>query len=260
MNVTNRGDKRSRILKIPRNGSPCRKVLLLKLQNAYIKCFTCISDAHRQRAIVEAVGPTMENISGPNRHLALYFASAIASSAMSYWFSEAPAVGASGAVFGLHEAFWELTGFGFLGTPKLSELEARAIPGWVTPWEVARELPETKPCRLDFLRQKRNNKYKCKRNISVGSLAVFVMRHRGLVGRGKEDLQHIAHVITVNMAMGFFFKGIDNWGHFGGLLGGVATSWLLGPAWKYESPSSDGRRIFSDKAPIFYLINAKKRS
>ncbi|CAB4284786.1 unnamed protein product [Prunus armeniaca] len=204
MNVTNRGDKRSRILKIPRNGSPCRK-------------------AHRQRAIVEAghifllhanvghlmvncyslnsVGPTMENISGPNRYLALYFASAIAmvsrksGSAMSYWFSEAPAVGASGAVFGL-----------------------------------------------------------------VGSLAVFVMRHRGLVGRGKEDLQHIAHVITVNMAMGFFFKGIDNWGHFGGLLGGVATSWLLGPAWKYESPSSDGRRIFSDKAPIFYLINAKKRS
>ncbi|CAB4267735.1 unnamed protein product [Prunus armeniaca] len=104
----------------------------------------------------------MEKISGPNRYLALYFASAIASSAMSYWFSEAPAVGASGAVFGL--------------------------------------------------------------------------------------------------AMGFFFKGIDNWGHFGGLLGGVATSWLLGPAWKYESPSSDGRRIFSDKAPIFYLINAKKRS
>ncbi|KAI5334924.1 hypothetical protein L3X38_025057 [Prunus dulcis] len=38
---------------------------------------------------------------------------------------------------GLHEAFWELTGFGFVGTPKLSELEAGAIPGWVTPWEVA---------------------------------------------------------------------------------------------------------------------------
>ncbi|BBN67802.1 hypothetical protein Prudu_191S000200 [Prunus dulcis] len=30
------------------------------------------------------------------------------------------------------EASWELTGFGFVGTPKLSELEARAIPGWVT--------------------------------------------------------------------------------------------------------------------------------
>ncbi|KAI5314146.1 hypothetical protein L3X38_043322 [Prunus dulcis] len=45
-----------------------------------------------------------------------------------------------------HEAFWELTGFGVVGTPKLSELRARAIPGWVTHWEVARELPETKSC------------------------------------------------------------------------------------------------------------------
>ncbi|KAI5343926.1 hypothetical protein L3X38_011802 [Prunus dulcis] len=33
---------------------------------------------------------------------------------------------------GLWEAFWELTGFGFVGTPKFSELEAGAIPGWVT--------------------------------------------------------------------------------------------------------------------------------
>ncbi|KAI5349977.1 hypothetical protein L3X38_002868 [Prunus dulcis] len=32
----------------------------------------------------------------------------------------------------LEEAFWELTGFGVVGTPKLSELEAGAIPGWVT--------------------------------------------------------------------------------------------------------------------------------
>ncbi|KAI5342271.1 hypothetical protein L3X38_010146 [Prunus dulcis] len=46
----------------------------------------------------------------------------------------------------LHETFWELTGFGVIETPKLSELGARAIPGWVTHWEVARELPETKPC------------------------------------------------------------------------------------------------------------------
>ncbi|KAI5317158.1 hypothetical protein L3X38_036865 [Prunus dulcis] len=45
----------------------------------------------------------------------------------------------------IHEAFWELTGFRVVGTPKLSELGARAIPGWVTHWEVAREFPETKP-------------------------------------------------------------------------------------------------------------------
>ncbi|CAN6552272.1 unnamed protein product [Malus baccata var. baccata] len=34
---------------------------------------------------------------------------------------------------------------GSIGTSKLSEKEARALPGWVTHWEVAREFPETKP-------------------------------------------------------------------------------------------------------------------
>ncbi|RXI01607.1 hypothetical protein DVH24_014956 [Malus domestica] len=34
---------------------------------------------------------------------------------------------------------------GYVGTPKLSEKEARALTGWVTHWEVAREFPKTKP-------------------------------------------------------------------------------------------------------------------
>lgn len=33
----------------------------------------------------------------------------------------------------------------------------------------------------------------------VGSVGVFVLRHRSLVGGGKEDLQQIAHVIVLNM-------------------------------------------------------------
>ncbi|CAL2279216.1 unnamed protein product [Prunus armeniaca] len=45
---------------------------------------------------------------------------------------------------GKHETFWELTGFGVMGTPKLSELRLGAIPGWVTHWEVAHEFPQTK--------------------------------------------------------------------------------------------------------------------
>ncbi|XP_024026171.1 RHOMBOID-like protein 10, chloroplastic [Morus notabilis] len=144
---------------------------------------------------LNAVGPSVEKISGPGRYLAVYFASAIASSTMSYLFSKDAAVGASGAIFGL-----------------------------------------------------------------VGSMAVFVMRHRGQAGGGKRELQHIVNVIALNMVMGLLSEGIDNWGHLGGLLGGAAASWLLGPAWGYESPSPDGRRIFSDRAPIFYLINWNKRS
>ncbi|CAL5358419.1 unnamed protein product [Camellia sinensis] len=92
----------------------------------------------------------------------------------------------------------------------------------------------------------------------VGSVSVFVLRHRSLVGGGKEDLQHIARVIVLNMVIGLLFKGIDNWGHLGGLLGGAATSWLIGPAWRYESLPENGRKVIADRAPIFSLINMKR--
>ncbi|KAL9258409.1 RHOMBOID-like protein [Drosera capensis] len=50
-----------------------------------------------------------------------------------------------------------------------------------------------------------------------------------------------------NKAIGLSFKNfIDNWGHLGGLLGGAAASWFLGPAWEIESTTEDGRRIFVD--------------
>ncbi|XP_015886273.2 RHOMBOID-like protein 10, chloroplastic isoform X2 [Ziziphus jujuba] len=144
---------------------------------------------------LNSIGPAVEKISGPRRYLGIYISSAIASSAMSYWLCKAPAVGASGAIFGL-----------------------------------------------------------------VGSFAVFVIRHRGLVGGGKEELQHIVRIVAINMVIGLLSRGIDNWGHLGGFLGGAAMSWLLGPSWKYESNSKDGRKFFVDRAPIFYVINRRKIS
>ncbi|KAI3968558.1 hypothetical protein MKW92_022068 [Papaver armeniacum] len=142
---------------------------------------------------LNSIGPTVESISGPGRFLSVYFTSAVTSSAMSYWFCPAPAVGASGAIFGL-----------------------------------------------------------------VGSFAVFVLRHRSLVGNRKEMLQHVAQVIALNMVIGLLSKGIDNWGHLGGLLGGAAMSWFVGPAWTYEGRTSDGRSVFVDKAPFSYIT--KRRS
>ncbi|WCJ35026.1 RHOMBOID-like protein 10 [Euphorbia peplus] len=145
---------------------------------------------------LNSIGPSVENLIGPRRFLAVYFASAIASSTTSYWFCKAPAVGASGAVFGL-----------------------------------------------------------------VGSFAVFVLRHRGMIrGGGAEDLKHIARVILLNMVIGVLSRGIDNWGHIGGLVGGAMASWIVGPAWRYESLANDGRRIIVDRAPIKYLTNRIKGS
>jgi hypothetical protein len=41
---------------------------------------------------------------------------------------------------------------------------------------------------------------------------------------------------------------------FGGLIGGIAASWLIGPAWKHESTTIDGRRLFIDNAPMYNLL------
>ncbi|XP_010460401.1 PREDICTED: RHOMBOID-like protein 10, chloroplastic [Camelina sativa] len=138
---------------------------------------------------LNSIGPTAESLGGPKRFLSVYLTSAIASSAMSYWFNKAPSVGASGAIFGL-----------------------------------------------------------------VGSVAVFVIRHKQMVGGGNEDLMQIAQVIALNMTMGLMSRRIDNWGHIGGLLGGTAMAWLLGPQWKYEYTTRDGRRVFKDSAPIPLLL------
>lgn len=142
---------------------------------------------------LNSIGPTVENLCGPRRYLVIYMTSAIASSAMSYWLSKSPAVGASGAIFGL-----------------------------------------------------------------VGSFAMFVLRHNSLVKGGVGDLQHVARVIALNMAIGLLSPGIDNWGHLGGLIGGVATSWLIGPAWKYEAQPNSRRRVLVDRAPIFILTGGNR--
>ncbi|CAN6823874.1 unnamed protein product [Brassica oleracea] len=84
----------------------------------------------------------------------------------------------------------------------------------------------------------------------VGSVAVFVMRHKQMVRGGNEDLMQIAQVIALNMTLGLVSRGIDNWGHIGGLLGGTAMAWLVGPQWKYEYTTRDGRRVFVDRAPM----------
>ncbi|KAI4367445.1 hypothetical protein MLD38_023184 [Melastoma candidum] len=141
---------------------------------------------------LNSIGPSVETMSGARRFLTIYFTSAIASSVMSLCMSKAPAVGASGAIFGL-----------------------------------------------------------------VGSTAVFILRHRSIVGGSTNDLKHIANVIVLNLAIGLLSPDIDNWGHLGGLLGGAITSWFIGPAWKYEAKSFDGRRVFVDRAPVFRLIRGR---
>lgn len=67
----------------------------------------------------------------------------------------------------------------------------------------------------------------------LGALGGFLFLHRGLFGRaGSLQLRQIALVAVLNLAIGLS-PGIDNWGHLGGLVAGLALAYAIGP--RYEA-------------------------
>jgi rhomboid protease GluP len=63
----------------------------------------------------------------------------------------------------------------------------------------------------------------------VAANAVFVFRNREFFGdRAGGLLRNTIMIVVVNLMIGLS-PGIDNWGHIGGLLGGLAFSWTAGP-------------------------------
>mmetsp|Transcript_1599 Transcript_1599/g.9858 ORF Transcript_1599/g.9858 Transcript_1599/m.9858 type:complete len:345 (-) Transcript_1599:1170-2204(-) len=133
---------------------------------------------------LQSVGRAVEFLGGSNRFLAAFATSAMCGNLLSYKFNPHPAVGASGAIFGL-----------------------------------------------------------------MGCLAVFVLRHRQQLGRrGDAQLQSIGRVLMMNLVLGMVSPGIDNWGHLGGLLGGVAFAYLFGPNYVAERR---GRKVVQvDRPPL----------
>ena len=63
---------------------------------------------------------------------------------------------------------------------------------------------------------------------------VFLYQNKDLFGqRAQRALGNIAMVAGVNLFIGMS-PGIDNWGHIGGLLGGLIFASLAGPRWEME--------------------------
>ncbi len=58
---------------------------------------------------------------------------------------------------------------------------------------------------------------------------IFLYQNKKLFGKNAQRaLVNIITVAVINLIIGLS-PGIDNWGHVGGLLGGVAFSWFAGP-------------------------------
>jgi len=77
----------------------------------------------------------------------------------------------------------------------------------------------------------------------AGALVAYFARHREVFGRrGRQQLVNIVAVVGINLIIGFSLPGIDNLGHLGGLIVGLAMGWQFTPHyevdldWKTSSP------------------------
>ncbi|MDX1600636.1 MAG: rhomboid family intramembrane serine protease [Anaerolineales bacterium] len=95
----------------------------------------------------------------------------------------------------------------------------------------------------------------------LGALAAFLYIHRNYTGpAGRGQLRHIVLVAVINLAIGLS-PGIDNWGHFGGLLTGVGLAFGLGPRYRPDwddegAPEMKDQRAFGQIWPRALLAAA----
>ncbi len=70
----------------------------------------------------------------------------------------------------------------------------------------------------------------------IAAEGVFLYQNRKLFGKEtKGAIGNVVSIILINLFFGFSSGGlIDNWGHIGGLLGGLVFTWFGGPLWQVE--------------------------
>lgn len=91
-----------------------------------------------------------------------------------------------------------------------------------------------------------------------GAEMVYLYRHRALLGeRGAAQLRNLLFLLALNFFIGIASGApgarvrIDNWAHLGGLLGGIALTWLAGPRFLAQPhPAVPGALVADDINPL----------
>jgi rhomboid protease GluP len=92
---------------------------------------------------------------------------------------------------------------------------------------------------------------------------MFIIQNRQLLGnRAGRALMNVLYMAGINLLIGFSTTGVDNFGHLGGLLGGVLFTWFGGPRWKmeglYSSPKivdeREGRGAFAGTVAVLLFF------
>jgi len=89
----------------------------------------------------------------------------------------------------------------------------------------------------------------------VGAQGVFLYQNRKLFGsQFNRAIGNVIFIVVINLFLGLS-PGIDNWGHVGGLLGGLIFTSLAGPRWEVEGVAPD-LRLVDERAPRDVLNGA----
>lgn len=82
----------------------------------------------------------------------------------------------------------------------------------------------------------------------LGAHAVFAYRNQRVFGRRAQAvMRSILQIAAINFLIGLS-PGIDNWGHFGGLLGGLVFTYLSGPLFELRE-SGEELELVDTNAP-----------
>lgn len=100
----------------------------------------------------------------------------------------------------------------------------------------------------------------------IAAEGIFLYQNRKLFGEeAKRAIGNVVMVAAINLLIGFSSGGlIDNWGHIGGLLGGLIFTWFGGPLWQVEGvypllhlvDKRAGREVVIGLAVVMILFNA----
>jgi rhomboid protease GluP len=69
----------------------------------------------------------------------------------------------------------------------------------------------------------------------IGAEGIFLIQNRKLFAdRFRGAIGNVIFVIVINLFLIGSLPFIDNWGHIGGLFGGLMFAWFAGPVWQVE--------------------------
>jgi rhomboid protease GluP len=80
----------------------------------------------------------------------------------------------------------------------------------------------------------------------IAAQGVFLYQNRTMIRNAQAMLMNTVMVAAINLFLGLS-PGIDNWGHLGGLLAGLAFAWSAGPVWDMKV-SFDGYSLENQRS------------